>query len=387
MSIQLNTELTGNEQKVLYGLVRFPEKNDKQLAAILNMKDSTLTSIKKRLADQHYFRQLFIPQLNRLGCEMLGIITTDFNPVIPLSERIDISKNEIEKNEEIFLSIGAREQGFSFSLVDNYTSFSSINEKRTEVFGKYALIDKSYPSEILFPFSISEINNFFDFSRILQHHFNIDLDQFNLEAYQKYHTSPKDQLPNYIPEQCLFEWFTPHDVYQLNNKEKIVFTYLIDNPEATMTEIGEKVGLSRHTVSRMKKKFFEKRLIKQLVIPHLKKIGFKMLVFYNFELSPRNHINDTLQSILNTDSTIFLASRKYKIATISVYTDYSEYKEDKMAKIGYLKENDYLNYSPSPRKFVYDQIKVLKQFNVTPITKKILKVDELLKKESTGFTE
>lgn len=372
MSQPLNTDLTDNEKNVLYGLVRFPEKNDKQLADILNMKDSTLTSIKKRLLQQHYFRQHYIPMLNRLGAEMLGIIATDFNPVIPLEERINISKDEIERNDEIFLSIGAREQGFSFSLVDNYTSFSTINETRTQVFGKYSLIDKSYPAEFLFPFSISKIINFFDYSKILQAHFKIDLSQFNLEAYQQYHTVPKENLPDYIPEQCVFQWFTPHDLILLNSKERPVFSSLIDNPEATMTEIGEQAGLSRHTVSRMKKKFFKKRLIKELVIPNLKKIGFKLMVFYSFDLSPKYTFNKELEEVLNTKSTIFFAARKFNIVTISVYTDYSEYKEDKMAKIGYLKENGYITNAPSPRKYVYDQIKVLKQFNLTPITKKII---------------
>ena len=53
----------------------------------------------------------------------------------------------------------------------------------------------------------------------------------------------------------------------------------------------------------------------------------------------------------------------------------SDYKEDKLIKVGFLKENNYINISPSPRKYVYNQIKVFKQFNLTPITKKILSVN------------
>ena len=95
---------------------------------------------------------------------------------------------------------------------------------------------------------------------------------------------------------------------------------------------------------------------------------------YNFELSPQMGLNSDIINFLNTDATCFFAARKFKISTISVYTDYSDYKQDKMQKLGYLKENGYISDSPNPRKYVYDQLSTLKEFNLYPITKKILKI-------------
>ena len=102
--------LTEKEQLALYGMVRFPMQKDKDLSRILQMKPSTLTSIKKRLhkggkddsnGKGGFYRTLYVPMLNRLGCEILGIIHTEFSPVIPLHERIKISRETIEKNQEI----------------------------------------------------------------------------------------------------------------------------------------------------------------------------------------------------------------------------------------------------------------------------------------------
>jgi len=106
--------------------------------------------------------------LNYLGCELLAVIYTQFNPVIPLNERIKTTKKTIEVFEEIFFSAGEQEKGFSISLSKNYTNIGKINEIRTETFGKVDLLEQEYPTEVIFPFETSHINRFFDFSRILK---------------------------------------------------------------------------------------------------------------------------------------------------------------------------------------------------------------------------
>jgi DNA-binding MarR family transcriptional regulator len=367
--------LTENEQKVIYGLIRFPDRNDKELAEILKMKDSTLTSIKKRLHKLQYFQSYYVPMLNRLGIEMLGIIATDFNPIIPLEERINLSTNDIESNEEIFLSIGALEQGFSLSFVQDYSTFAEINEARTEIFGKEKLIDKSYPFELVFPFDISKIYNFFDYSHCIQNFFNIDLKEFNLEAFQRYLDPKSKKTLGEIPIWSDIQWFKQKELENLKEGEKKVLLSLIENPNATMSEIGNHVELSRHTVSRMKKKFFDNNLIKEVVIPDLQKIGFNVLVLYFFNLSPKQAFKEELLEIMNVKSTIFFSARKFSMLVISAYKDYAEYKEDKLKKFGFLEEKNYVNLSPSPRKFVYNQLKIFKDFNLAPITRKILKIN------------
>ncbi|WP_457557456.1 winged helix-turn-helix transcriptional regulator [Candidatus Harpocratesius sp.] len=346
--------LTPNEERVLYGIVQFPEKNDKELAALLQMKDSTLTSIKKRLEQNNFFSYHFIPQLNRLGVELLGIIFTSFNPTIDFEERVKITKDKIESAQEIFYSVGAPEMGFSLSFTQNYSNFCAINEKRTETFGEKGLLEKEFPREVIFPFKISSIDEFFDYSRLFYYHFSHSLNGIKLQ--------PSVTKP----------WFSPQPQTTLNEKEKKVFIALIENPKATMQEIGEKVDLSRHTVARMKKKFFSEDLIRIKIIPNLKKIGFKLLVFYHLKFSPTAKINKEIIQQLNSPSTLFCAHRKFTAVIISAYPEYSAYKEDKVRKLTFLKENNILNYTPSPRKYVFDQMQVIKDFTFYDITKKIL---------------
>ena len=343
--------LTPNEQRVLYGLVRYPSLNDSELSSQIDVKLSTLTSIKRRLHDQQVFRQLLVPLLNRLGSELLAVIYTQFNPVIPLEERVSITKKTIEVFDEIFFSTGEQEKGFSISLAKNYSSIGRIDDIRTETFGSLGLLEKEYPSEVIFPFESSEIIRFFDFSRVLESMFNLedsdkkrsDIDEFKIDGF-----------------------------HSLSSKEKKVYTSLVQFPTATTQQIGEKVGLSRHTVSRMKKKFFDLHLLKHLTIPDLKQLGFEILAFYHYQFSPGKapSMDDILY--LDAPSTVFLARRKYEIVMISAYKTYQEYKEDKMEKIRFLKENDFISYTPLVRKYMFERMVFMKNFVFHPIANKII---------------
>ena len=344
-------QLTKNEKKVLYGLVKFPEKNDKELSKLLDVKLSTFTSIKKRLISQKLLRTINIPLLHHLGCELLAVIYTQFNPVIPLEERVKTTKSTIEVFEEIFYSIGEQEKGFSISLSKNYTNIGRINDIRTETFGKVGLLEDEYPNEIVFPFEISKIIRFFDFSRIIKEFFNLD--------------EIKDGNEKYL-------WFDSKKEISLNSKEIKVYLEIINNPNLTTQKIGENVGLSRHTVSRMKKGFFENGLIKSITIPNLKKLGFEILAFYPINFNPNKHPRDKDIDFLDTNPTVFYAKREFKGIIISAYPTYQSYKEDKMHKIRYLKENDLIVDTPAVGKYMYERMVVIKDFNFSAISKKLL---------------
>lgn len=343
--------LTKNEKKVLHGITKYPELNDSQLSPIIDVKLSTLTSIKKRLLKEGYYRNLMVPLLNNLGCELLAIIYTQFNPVIPLEKRLKRTKRTIEVFEEIFYSIGEQEKGFSISISSNYTNIGRINEIRTDTFGKVGILEDEYPNEIIIPFEISIINRFFDFARVLKDAFQIENfgeDSSNSEIFKK--------VNNII----------------LSDKEKKVFVEIIKNPDATTKQIGEIVGLSRHTISRMKNRFFEKNLFKKITLPNLKKLGFEILAFYPINFNPSNAPSRNDLKVLDTPSTIFMAHRMFETIIISAYPNYHDYKKDKMKKIRFLKENDFILYTPLIGKYRFERMAVIKDFNFAPITKKIL---------------
>jgi DNA-binding MarR family transcriptional regulator len=345
------TILTTNEEAVLYGLIRHPHLNDSELHNQIGIKLSTLTSIKNRLIQQGYLRTLLVPMLNRLGYELLATIYTEFNPVIPFEDRISTTKKSIEVFNEIFFSIGEQEKGFSISISKNYTNIGRINDIRTETFGEVGLLDKAYPHEVIFPFETSHISRFFDFSRVLHNYFNLE--------------GKPDTT-------SLGEWFDVVDNYALTPRENDVYTTLIQNPEDTTQQISEKVCMSRHTVSRMKNDFFEKNLLRHLRLPSLSKLGFEILAFYHVKFNPHHPPEKKDIDILDTNATFFLARRKYEMILLAVYPTYQDYKEDKMYKIRYLKENDFLSEIPLVRTYMFERLHVIKDFTFSPLAQQII---------------
>lgn len=345
--------LTKNEKRVLYGLVKYPDLNDRELSSKINVKLSTLTSIKSRLYDKKLYHKLMTPLLNKLGCELLAIIYTQFNPVIPLEERVKTTKKTIEVFEEIFYSIGEQEKGFSISLSKDYTTIGRINEIRTETFGKVGLLESEYPEEVIFPFDTSNIIRFFDFSRLLKKFFSIE------------NINDTTEKPKY---------FSKYKNKKISKREKKVFSAIVENPNATNQEIGEKVNLSRHTVSKMKKKFYKNHLLKKLTLPNLEKLGFEILAFYHIKFNPHRPPNNEEINYLDSFSTIFLARKKFEAVIISAYPTYDAYKKDKMNKIRFLKEKDIISYTPAVRKYRFKRMEVIKDFEFSPITKKILNI-------------
>jgi DNA-binding CsgD family transcriptional regulator len=343
--------LTKNEKKVLSGICAHPQITDSELSILLQVKLSTLTSIKRRLAAEGYYRSLIFPLPNRLGCELLAVIYMQFNPVIPLKQRMETTKRTIEVFDEIFYSVGEEEKGFSLSLSQNYTNIGRINEIRTETFGKLGLLEKEYPHEVVFPFETSHIHRFFDFSPFLEHLF----------ALQENH--PASTTPDLFRKISTIE-FTP--------KEKKVYIALVEHPTKTTQQIGEIVNLSRHTVARMKKNFFENGLLQTFILPNLKKLGIEILTFSHISFN-LNHAPSTQElSILNTPSSIFFASRKFEAVLLSAYPTFQEYKEDEMNKIRYLKEHNLFAHPPFISTYMFDRMEVIKDFDFSPLVHKIL---------------
>lgn len=364
MSIELLPK-KDNEKKVLYSLVQYPDLSDIELSEILGLKVSTFTSVKKRLKNEGYYKQILVPDLKYMGCEFLGVIFTSFNPVISLDERIKITSETIEVADEIFLSIGDPEKGFSLSLNENYTNFVRINEKRTATFGKAGLLEKEYPNEIVFPFPTSKTFEFFNYGKTLKKIFNIENVVNISKISQKMKEIDRKRTKIYDFDENIGE-------IKLKSNEKKVFSCLIHNPEANLQEIADKIKLTRHTVSRIKKGLFDQGLLRNLTIPNLKKIGYGLLVFYHFKFKPQNPPSDEDFKKLNSDSTIYFVGKKFEAVMLSLYKDYDSYKSDKTNKFQYLKLHELIIFDPMIRRYTFDRLEIIKDMVFEPITEKIL---------------
>lgn len=354
-------ELTTKEKQMLYGLVKYPQLTDKELSEKLDLKHSTVTSIRHRLKENNYLRKLIIPKLQGMGCEMLVVIYTHFSPLIPLLERIEITGKTIEVFEEIFLSVGEQDKGFSLSLSKDYATIGRINDIRTQTFGGRGLLEEEYPNMVVFPFEISKIYRFFDFAPLLRRSFNLDFE-------------PEAEIENVD--------FGDTENVVLSDTEKNAYCILISYPELSDSDIGRDLGVSRHTVSRLRRKFEKNNLMGKLNLPNFVKLGFEILVFYHISFDPRNppNMEEDEAASLMSDSTVFFASRRFEAVMIFIYNDYEKYKLDRTKIMQVLKENQWIAEDPVIRSYSLRTMAFIKDFKFAPIASKIVGCDFWVKK-------
>jgi len=354
-------ELTSKEKTLLYGIVKYPHLTDKELSEKLSLKHSTVTSIRHRLKEKGLIRKLNIPYLQNTGCQMLVAIYTNFSPLIPLQERIDITGKTIEIFEEIFFSIGEQDKGFSLSFSQDYATVGRINDIRTQIFGGRGLLEDQYPTMVVFPFDISKIYRFFDFAPLFRKSFALSLNETETGKHLAFrHT----------------------DTVTLSDAEKNVFCMMVSYPERSDSDIGREIGVSRHTVSRLRRGFEKRDLFGTFYLPDLKKLGFEIITFYHIRFDPRNppNIESDEAEFLMSDSTVFFACRMFEAVMISVYHDYDDYKADLMKIMQILKENRWIARDPVIYTYGLNTLIYIKDFKFAPITHKIIGCDSWIKK-------
>jgi DNA-binding MarR family transcriptional regulator len=354
-------ELTSKEKTMLYGIVSYPQLTDKELSEKLNLKHSTVTSIRHRLKKDGLIRKLIVPHLQNINCQMIVVIYTNFSPLIPLQERIEITGKTIEVFEEIFFSVGEQDKGFSLSFSHDYATVGRINDIRTQTFGSRGLLEEQYPAMVVFPFDISKIYRFFDFAPLLRKSFGLSMDDTETEKRLNFvHTGN----------------------IAVSDTEKNVFCMMVSYPEMSDSDIGREIGVSRHTVSRLRRGFEERDLVGKIYLPNLKKLGFEILAFYHIRFDPRNppHIENNEAEFLMSDSTVFFACRMFEAVMISVYQNYDDYKTDMMKIMQILKENRWIAQDPIIRTYGLNTLVYIKDFKFAPITHKIVGCDFWIKK-------
>jgi DNA-binding MarR family transcriptional regulator len=353
-------ELTKKEKLMLYGVAKYPQMTDKELSEKLNLKHSTITSIRHRLKENEYIRKLIIPKLQSLGCEMLVVIYTHFSPLIPLPERIGITGKTIEVFDEIFFSVGEQDKGFSLSLSKDYATIGRINDIRTQTFGGRGLLEEEYPNTVVFPFEISKIYRFFDFAPLMRSSFELDLE-----------TETDIGKVDFVSTENV-----------VSDTEKNVYCMLVSYPESSDSDVGRELGVSRHTVSRLRRKFEKNSLMSKITLPNFVKLGFEILAFYHIRFDPRNppDMDDDEAASLISDSTVFLASRRFEAVMISIYKDYDDYKTDMMKIMQVLKENQWIAEDPIIRTYSLSTMVFIKDFKFAPIASKIVGCDFWVKK-------
>ncbi len=141
--------LSKKEKRVLYGLIKYPEDSDNNIADRFDVSRQAVSSIKKRFMKEDLISTQRIINFERTGCKLLMFAYTFFGPKAPLEMRgngIDHTKRSIPA----FMGVSSNFENIIFAATKNYHEFDRIKEGLLSFYKTHLSIPKP-PEILLFP--------------------------------------------------------------------------------------------------------------------------------------------------------------------------------------------------------------------------------------------
>lgn len=352
--------LNENERLVLYGIVRHPGLSDKELADRLGLKQSTVTSIRRRLNRQRYFFSITrVPNLARLGAELITVTSMIFDPSLSNDKRLRVMERLAREQDEVVWSISEPGQSVTVQIARSYTDVKRNIDEMEEQFTSHDIIGKTGIVSRTFPLELCDRLVMFDFAPLLRHYFEIDLEAdvsgggWAFADLKNGGTGAPD--------------FT--------KTEREVFLGLVQHPALSDIELSEKIDVSRYTIGRLRNRFEEDGLIERHYIPDLLKLGFELMVFghakFNLRIPPKER-TDVIDSLLDIQPSIFVVKNHVECATIDVYKDFEDFRRTVGRFNTIYQERGLFTDQPDRLLFSIPVNKTVKEYEYLPITQKVM---------------
>ncbi len=350
--------LSDKQKLVLYGLVKYPSLTDNEVCNKLNLKKSTYSTIKKKFKELGYYNIVKVPIFQHIGCELLIVVYGTLNRRTTIEDRLAITKKYFEKFHEYFYIVSESNQAINIAISKNITEFERNFEELIQIYESFEFLDEKGFKYVLFPFDMISIFNFFDYAPILKRLFNIEIldssDDLDLNS---------DKIKGKVMDRRLTE------------KEKKVFFGLVNYPDLPDNRIAEKIETTRFTVTKIRKRFYEEKIMRTTCIPDVKKLGMNILAFSHSKFKPNMSINkreDCLKNTISVYPTIFHVARDLESMSIAVFNNFQDYKEAKDQINKCRVENEFLKSEPKTLLLSIPRMTEIKNHTYAPLTKKIL---------------
>lgn len=338
--------LTSNEKQVLYGLVRHPVLNDRELSELLSVKVSTVTAIRRRLRRSDYFVTRRLPMMNRLGWELLvgGHARLDLTQGPQVLPRLrEVLKDRLPS----LFHVAASADNVSFlGFARDYTSArSEINELR-QALDRTKLLGDGDVRSIAIPMTLSVVPSFFDYSHALALAFDIE----DRMATKSDHSKVGD--------------------VELTRKETEVLKGLVRYPELSDKALAGRVKVSRQAVSKMRREFEDEGLLRTARLPNLRLLGFDLYVSAFARFTPSSTLksrSEAVDRLLRATPTFFLASDDAEIAVVGAARTYEQFTTLRSGLTKHFEEKGHLSGDPDVYVGLTSTTEILRNCEFTPL--------------------
>jgi len=346
--------LTKKEKLVFYGLIRWPELNDIELSMKINVSRSTITTIRRKLDERKLYSTLNIPDLTKIGCDLLLVSYSNFVPSVSYRIRKEYSDILMKTYPELFFEISTNKRRVYFSAGRNFTEIKRSIDNSGEIHVRQELVSERRNTYVYFPLNLTELFRFFDYAPLLKHHFHLEID----DGYERKTTRA--------------------EMARFTENEKLVFYTMVKYPGLTGGQIARRVSMSRQTVNAMKNRFLSDGLLRTVRIPDIRKLGFELMVFSHMHFNPKKPIDKRhrgIELMLSKRSQILKISGNSEAIVLSVFENYTEYLETYDELLDFYERNRFLLGNPVIRIFPIKSKRLLMDMRYAPLVKKVLGIE------------
>lgn len=317
--------LTRNERRVLYGLVRHPTLNDRELSEKTRVKHSTITAIRRRLHQAGYFKTVKIPAVNRLGYELTVVGYGRYNPSAEKSLKNRFVDTLRKENKGLYYLLTSPDFYFFISAARDYTSYRKWTEALEYNFSDTKLFSGASRRSIILPYEITKQVKHFDFSRPLSMLYKINEKVVSEAPFQKV------------------------DTRRLTKKERTVLRGLVQHPEFTDVALSEEISASRQVISSMKKRFEKNGLVKTTRVVDLEKLGYEIFAFTHVSFNPQAPLKVRGEGIKRTSEQapqFLMFSGNSETVLCTAHKNYDEYFKARKRILAYYSQKDFIVGEP-----------------------------------------
>jgi len=286
-------KLTEKERKVFYALTKNQNRSDQRIADSINIKRSTVTSIKNKLKKENYYTTHNIISPTLLNCTMLVITRCRLKQDSVKKETF----SSLKKPSHVFFSAATDKELIFMTLGDDYQKTTLSANQYANQLQDLEIIDSIENS--YFPITQDSLLRFMQFSSIVNNalslHFTDKPFEFNFSKRK------------------------------LTNKDKKIIIAMAEMPYATDVEISNKTDISRPKINSLKSNLTAKNQMYSLCVPNLKKTGIHLIALNIFNF--KSQVSEEAKSIIKATHNIALAASNLKeIISLSYYPDFEKYQ-------------------------------------------------------------
>lgn len=307
--------LSQNEKRVLFGMVRFPNLNDRKISERIGLKLSTFTAIKNRLKKSDYFKQVRLPNMQHLGKELAFILCLQINPDMPHPKVKAMVLEQMREWGDLFFGVMGTQHILVMGFSDDYSSLKRrLDERSNALQGNGVLDDRGGAQLVILPLDQTKFPVAFDYSGILESCFDVEYSG----------TSKGDGVKGQAAQQDANDESTTG----MGTIERRVLCGLIEYPDLPDNTLAREVRTTRQAVARIKKRLEKRGVLRTVKVPELKRLGLEVMSFVHLSFIPDPASSGKVQTPhLGRSPVFFQGLSSTDLVCLSAHRNYTEFQD------------------------------------------------------------